>query len=147
MPEEKVKIPRLGKAATEFNVSRETLVATLKKMNFEIEDNINTNVEYFDDMRIIRVPSARFNTAITLAQPTTAAGAGGYTASGYPINFMIVLPSAVLKVMKHRNVRVFAPEQNIEADAYRVNFRFAYDAWVLDNKVKGIYVHRASTSA
>ena len=44
MPEEKVKIPRLGKAATEFNVSRETLVATLKKMNFEIEDNINTKL-------------------------------------------------------------------------------------------------------
>lgn len=111
------------------------------------ENNVNMNVEYFDDMRIIRVPAARFNTAITLAQPTTAAGAGGYTLSGYPINFMIVHPSAVLKVMKHRNVRVFSPDQNIEADAYRVNFRFAYDAWVLDNKVKGIYLHRSNVSA
>ncbi len=44
MPEEKVKIPRLGKAATEFNVSRETLVATLKSKNFEIEDNINAKL-------------------------------------------------------------------------------------------------------
>lgn len=111
------------------------------------ENNVNTNVEFYDDMRIIRVPKARFNTAITLAQPSSASGAGGYTTTGYPINFMIVHPSAVLKVMKHRSVRVFNPEQNIEADAYRVNFRFAYDAFVLDNKVKGIYVHRASTSA
>ena len=111
------------------------------------ENNVNTNVEFYDDMRIIRVPKARFNTAITLAQPTTAAGAGGYTATGYDINFMIVHPSAVLKVMKHRVVRVFAPEQNIEADAYRVNFRFAYDAFVYDNKVKGIYLHRSTTSA
>lgn len=125
----------------------QALKAKITRRIINSEDNINTNVEYFDDMRIIRVPSARFNTAITLAQPTTAAGAGGYTATGYAINFMIVHPSAVLKVMKHRNVRVFAPDQNIEADAYRVNFRFAYDAWVLDNKVKGIYVHRASTSA
>ncbi len=44
MPEEKVKIPRLGKAATEFNVSRETLVASLKKMNFEIDDNNNAKL-------------------------------------------------------------------------------------------------------
>lgn len=111
------------------------------------ENNVNTNVEFFDDMRIIRVPQARFNTAITLAQPTTAAGAGGYTATGYPINFMIVHPSAILQVMKHRVVRVFSPEQNIEADAYRVNFRFAHDTFVKANKVKGIYLHRSNTSA
>ena len=141
------EVPYEGRILFVSPTCYQALKAKITRRIINSEDNINTNVEYFDDMRIIRVPSARFNTAITLAQPTTAAGAGGYTASGYPINFMIVLPSAVLKVMKHRNVRVFAPEQNIEADAYRVNFRFAYDAWALDNKVKGIYVHRASTSA
>ena len=44
MPEEKIKLPRLGKAATEFNISRETLIAFLKKKNFEIEDNINAKL-------------------------------------------------------------------------------------------------------
>lgn len=141
------EVPYEGRILFVSPTCYQALKAKITRRIINSEDNINTNVEYFDDMRIIRVPSARFNTAITLAQPTTAAGAGGYTATGYAINFMIVHPSAVLKVMKHRNVRVFAPEQNIEADAYRVNFRFAYDAWVLDNKVKGIYVHRASTSA
>ena len=107
------------------------------------EDNVNMNVEFYDDMRIIRVPSGRFNTAITLNAPTTAAGVGGYTATGDDINFMIVHPSAVMKVMKHRVSNVFTPAQNIEADAYRVNFRFYHDVFVLPQKVKGIYVHHA----
>ena len=111
------------------------------------EDNVNTNVEFYDDMRVIRVPQARFNTAITLASPSTASGAGGFSATGYPINFMIVHPSAILQVMKHKVMRVFTPEQNIEADGYRVNFRYYHDTWVKTQKVKGIYVHRAATSA
>lgn len=107
------------------------------------EDNVNMNIEFYDDMRIIRVPSGRFNTAITLNAPTTAAGVGGYTATGDAIDFMIVHPSAVMKVMKHRVSNVFTPAQNIEADAYRVNFRFYHDVFVLPQKVKGIYVHHA----
>lgn len=108
------------------------------------ENNVNTNVEFYNDMQVIRVPAARFNTAITLNAPTTAAGVGGYTATGSAINFMIVHPSAVMQVLKHRLVRVFNPEQNIEADAYRVNFRFYHDTFVKTNKVKGIYVHSAT---
>ena len=44
MPEETRKIPRLGKAAGEFNVSISTITALLKKKNLEIEDNPNTKL-------------------------------------------------------------------------------------------------------
>jgi hypothetical protein len=56
---------------------------------------------------------------------------------------MIVHPSAVLQVMKHYAARVFSPEQNIEADAWRVQPRFAHGAWVLNHKKNGIYVSHA----
>lgn len=105
------------------------------------ENNVNTNVEYYDDMRIIRVPQTRFNTVVTLNNPTTSAGTGGFTLSGSPINFMVIHPSAVIKVMKHRLVRVFAPEQNPTADGYLVNYRYSAGVFVPDNKVKGIYLH------
>lgn len=108
------------------------------------EDNVNTNVEFYDDMRIVRVPAARFNTAITLNAPTTSAGVGGYTATGTAIDFLIVHPSAVMKVIKHRVSNVFTPAQNIEADAFRVNFRCYYDLFVKGNKKAGIYLHTAS---
>lgn len=44
MSEEKRKIPRLGKAASEFNVSVETIVALFKKKNIEIKEDRNTKL-------------------------------------------------------------------------------------------------------
>ena len=109
------------------------------------ENNINTNVEYYDDMRIIRVPASRFNTSVTLQTSTTHNGAGGFALAGNAINFMIVHPSAVIKVMKHRLVRVFTPAQNPTADGYLVNYRYSAGVFVPDNKVKGIYLHAGLT--
>lgn len=117
------------------------LKAKIERRIINSENNVNMNVEYFDDMRIIRVPKSRFNTAITLNNSTTSAGVGGYTATGDDINFMIVHPSAVIKVMKHRLVRVFSPAQNPTADGYLVNYRYCAGIFVPDNKVKGIYLH------
>lgn len=109
------------------------------------ENNVNYNVEYFDDMRIIRVPAARFNTQITLAQPSAHNGAGGYSLSGNAINFLIVHPSAVIKVMKWQDIRLFTPSQVPYANGYVFNARIVHDVFVYDNKVKGIYLHAGLT--
>ena len=66
--------------------------------------------------------------------------------AGNAINFMIVHPDSVIKVMKHRLARVFTPAQNPTADGYLVNYRYSAGVFVPDNKVKGIYMHRASTA-
>ena len=115
----------------------------------EVRD-VNREVEMYDGMRIIRVPSGRFNTVTTLAQPTEASSTGGYSVSGVDINFMIIHPSAVLQVIKHQIPRLFSPEVNQEADAWKLNYRVYHDCWVLANKTYGIYVHKkaaASTGA
>ena len=80
------------------------------------DPNIGTDVDMYDGMRVIRVPSGRFNTAVTLASPTYATDTGGYSTTGVDINFLIVHPSAVLQVIKHQIPRVFSPEVNQEAD-------------------------------
>lgn len=110
------------------------------------DPNVNGNIEVYDNMRVIRVPSARFNTQITLAQPTTASSAGGFSATGVDINFMIVHPSAVLQVIKHQIPRLFSPEVNQEADAWKLNYRVYHDCWVLANKTYGIYVHKKAAA-
>lgn len=107
------------------------------------ENNVNYNVEMFNDMRLITVPSGRFNTAVTINAPTTSAAAGGYTASGDAINYMIVHPSAILQVVKHAVPRIFSPEVNQEADAWKFDYRVYHDAFVEAQKTNGIYVSHA----
>lgn len=111
---------------------------------------INKDVETYNGMRVIRVPQSRFYTAITLLDGTTGGQtAGGYTGTtgdGYKINFMIVHPSAVAKVVKHVLPRIFTPEQYQNADAWKFDYRIYHDTFVYDNKAKGIYMHRGSTA-
>ena len=109
------------------------------------EKDVNNMIEVYNDMRVIRVPQPRFQTAITLNAPTTSSGAGGFApATGASaINYMIIHPSAVLQVMQHYAPRIFSPEQNIEADAWRVQPRYAHGAWVKTHKTNGIYVSHA----
>ena len=119
------------------------LKAGITRMVMNGDRNVNYNVDMYNDMRVISVPQGRFNTAITLAAPTAANAAGGFTATGDSINFMIIHPSAVMQVMKHYVPRIFSPQVNQEADAWKLNLRFAHGAWVLSQKTKGIYVHTA----
>ena len=119
--------------------------AGITRMVMNRDDNVNYNVDMYNDMRVITVPQPRFQTAITLANPTTSSGAGGFApASGAAaINYMIVHPSAILQVMQHYVPRLFSPEQNIEADAWRVQPRYCHGAWVKAHKTNGIFVSHA----
>lgn len=111
---------------------------------------INKEVETYNGMQIVRVPQSRFYTAITLLDGTTGGQtAGGYTGTtgdGYKINFMIVHPSAVTKVVKHVLPRIFTPNENQKADAWKFDYRIYHDTFVYENKTKGIYMHRGSTA-
>ena len=109
------------------------------------ENGVNREVEMYNGMEVVRVPQGRFNTAITLYDGSENFGFVP-TAGGYKINFMIVAPGAVLPVVKHEIPRIWTPDQNINADAYKFDLRLYHDCFVLDQKVKGIYVHRASTA-
>lgn len=109
------------------------------------ETTVDRNVEMYNDMRVITVPQARFNTAVTLYNGTSNFGFAP-TAGGFKINFLIVHPSAVAQIVKHRVPRIWTPDQNINADAYKFDFRVYHDCFVLENKVNGIYCHAAATA-
>lgn len=111
---------------------------------------INREVELYDGMRIIRVPQSRFYTAITLFDGTTegqtVGGFVGTKTTGYKINFMVIHPSAVCKVVKHVLPRIFTPDQYQDADAWKFDYRVYHDIFAYDNKVKGIYLNRGATA-
>lgn len=108
------------------------------------ENGIDYNVEMYNDMRVITVPSGRFNTVITLGQPDAHDGAGGYTAAGSTINFMVIHPSAIMQAVKLANPRIFSPEQFQQAQAWAYDFRQYHGAWVKHQKANGIYVNAPS---
>ena len=98
-------------------------------------ENPNRNFGAFDGMPIAKVPQTRFYTAVTL-------GDGYAKADGAKdINFMIIDRASVIQLIKHGKIRVFDPDTNQSADAYKVDYRIYHDAWVLDNKKNGIYCH------
>ena len=117
------------------------LKAGITRYTMNKENGIDYNVEMYNDMRVITVPSGRFNTVCTLAEPEAHDGAGGYTAAGSTINFLIVHPSAIMQVMKLYNPRVFSPEVTQEADAWMYDFRTMHGCWVKHQKANGIYVN------
>ena len=118
--------------------------AAITRYTMNGENGIDYNIEMYNDMRVITVPSGRFNTEITLGQPTAHDGAGGYTATGSTINYMIVHPSAVMQAIKLASPRIFSPEVVQEADAWQYDFRQYHGAWVKHQKQNGIYVSAAS---
>ena len=114
------------------------------------ERGIETAIDYYDGMRVIKVPKGRFNTGITLNDGLSAGETkGGFTVPAsisYPINFMIIHPSAVVQIAKHVVPRIFSPQVNQSADAWKFDYRIYHDAFVENNKVAGIYLHRAATA-
>lgn len=108
------------------------------------ENGIDYNIEMYNDMRVITVPSGRFNTEITLAQPDSHDDAGGYTATGSTINYMIVHPTAIMQATMFAEPRVFSPAVNQQAQAWMFDFREYHGAWVKHQKTNGIYVSAAS---
>ena len=106
------------------------------------EGNIDGRVRIWDGITIVTVPQTRFNTDITLLDGKTAGQtAGGYTTAGSDINFLLIDRVAVIQIAKHAKIREFAPDVNQTADAWKFDYRLYHDAWVLENKVDGIYAH------
>lgn len=93
---------------------------------------------------IVKVPSARFYTAIDLKDgETSGEEKGGFvkSADGKEINFLIAEKSAVMQFTKHRVDKAIPPDDNPDADAWIFNFREYGLADVYENKTAGIYLH------
>ena len=105
------------------------------------EASVDRRVNSLDGTPIHVVPSGRFYTVCTL-DAGAAVDAGGFSNGGVGINFMLIDPSAVIQVLKHANLKIFDPDVNQSKDMYKVQYRLYHDAFVRDNYVKGVYLHK-----
>lgn len=107
--------------------------------------------------KVVKVPQSRFYTAIKQlsgkVEPVSGGSttddqtAGGFTKadSAKNINFMIIHKPAIIQYQKHVAPKVITPEQNQDADAWKFGYRNVGIADAYENKVAGIYLHKAAS--
>lgn len=119
------------------------LSKTLSVIDFT-QGNIKTSVRAIDNNPIIKVPSARMKTKYVFYDGKTAGQeAGGFTPAedAKNINWIICPRTAPIAVSKTDNIRIFTPEQNQKADAWKIDYRKYHDLWIKDNQFKAIRVN------
>ena len=103
------------------------------------EDVANTVINGYNNMKVIYVPKNRFYTKIAMNNGEAACG---YTKAedGKDINFMIVYPQALVQAKKFVMPKIFSPDENQKMDAWLFQFRLYHDAFIYENKAKGVYL-------
>lgn len=109
------------------------------------ESTLDRRLRVLDDMTIIPVPKGRFYTGITL-DPGDNSNTGGFSKAvgAKDVNFILMHPTAVDQATKLANLKIFSPEQNQLTDAWLFQYRLYHDAWVYENRVSGIYLHKSN---
>jgi len=106
--------------------------------------SVNTKVKSFNDIPILGVPSARMKTAYVFNDGKTAnQQAGGFKADtgAKDINWIIMPQRAPIAVSKTDKVRVFTPDINQKADAWKIDYRKYHDLWIPKNRFAAIRVN------
>lgn len=101
--------------------------------------DIQTKVQSIDNIPIIKVPSARLKTAYEFYDgKTSGQTAGGFkvSATAKNINWMITPLTAPIAVNKTDKVRIFDPDTNQDADAWKLDYRKYHDLWIMDEALK-----------
>lgn len=117
-----------------------------KAQNYRLGQGEDPNGQFatFDEMKLVTVPTARFQSRVDLLDGTTEdEEAGGFAAApdSKALNFMIVHPSAAAAIQRHRTLRYFAPEVNQDRDAHKWQLRLFHDLLVYSQQKGKIYCH------
>jgi len=108
------------------------------------QGDVKTSVKAIDNNPIIKVPSLRMKTKYVFYDGKTAGQeTGGFIpdANAKNINWIICPRTAPIAVSKTDNIRIFTPEQNQKADAWKIDYRKYHDLWIKDNQFKAIRVN------
>ena len=107
------------------------------------DEVVNNVLSGYNNMPVIYVPKSRFYTDVQLNDGTSSWGFNP-TEDAKNINFMIVYPNAVVQAKKFAMPKIFSPDENQDKDMWKFQFRMYHDAFVMDNKKCGIYLHKSN---
>ena len=131
------------------SITRKILSDSLKaSRKLDIADfkrgSVFTKVKTYDEKPLIIVPSARLKTVYKINDGKTAGQEeGGIVAdtTAKDINWIITPRTAPIAVSKQDKVRIFTPDENQDADAWKLDYRRYHDLWIPDNKLTAMWAN------
>ena len=116
------------------------------KQNYRLSQGEDPNGKFvaWDEMKVVTVPSARFQSKVDLLDGTTSTQEkGGFKPAegAKAVNFMVVHPEAAAAIQRHKTLRYFAPDVNQKRDAHLWQYRLFHDLLVYENKKGLVYCH------
>ena len=106
--------------------------------------SITTEVKSLNGVALLPTPDSRMKTAYTFNDGTTTGQtAGGFAAtdSAKSIGLLVLPKRAASLVKKTEKVRVFDPAHNLNADAWKFDYRLYYDLFIRNSMEKAIYTY------
>ncbi|MBU3098379.1 MULTISPECIES: hypothetical protein [Clostridium] len=95
--------------------------------------SIDLKVTMIDKCPIIEVPSALMKTAFVFADGSTNFGFK-VADDAKNINWIIMAQNTAIAVCKTDTMRIFDPNTNQDADAWKLDYRKYHDLFIMDNK-------------
>lgn len=108
-----------------------------------MQGTVNTTVKTINEVPIRRVPTARMKTEYQFYDGETAGQeAGGFvpTALAANINYIISARLAPVAVAKIDEMKIITPEVNQKYSGWSLFFRNFHELWVLENKLRTLFV-------
>lgn len=110
--------------------------------NFK-QGNMSFKVKSLDESVIRIAPSSRLKTKFEILDGTTSGQeAGGLKAAAdaKDINWIITPQRVPIAISKTDKLRVFEPDTNQKADAWKIDYRKYHDLWIKESNKKIIFV-------
>lgn len=119
----------MAKLETSAETSKSITISDFK------QGGVNFKVKSINGVTLIPVAPDRMKTAYEFSTTT-----GGYTpaSDAKDIHFIVLPKKAASLVKKTEKMRVFTPDENIDADAYKFDYRIYYDVFVKQSKTGAI---------
>lgn len=110
--------------------------------NFK-QGNMSFKVKSLDESVIRIAPSSRLKTKFEILDGTTSgqeAGGLNAAADAKDINWIITPQRVPIAISKTDKLRVFEPDTNQKADAWKIDYRKYHDLWIKESDKKIIFV-------
>jgi hypothetical protein len=138
------EVPTVNKVLY-LNTNLQTAFSLAVSRIYAGETAISNVVNSYNGIPIVYVVPSRFYDKITLKDGATEFG---YVpaADAVEINFMLVYTPCLMQAVKFALPKIFTPDENQDKDMWKFQLRIYHDAFIYDNKVAGVYVHKKSTA-